>query len=380
MKKFLTNNKLFVQALGLALIVRLFLQLVAGLAIKFVPFKGSFPYWDLFLQPKGPDWLWLWGNFDGVHYLSIAQEGYLYGLTQVFFPLYPNLIKFLSLLTHNHLLSGLIISHLSLIGFIYYFIKLGRLDYSVKTLRWSLLLLLLFPASFFFFSVYTESLFLFLVALCLYSARTRRFIPAAIIAGLASATRLVGIFLLPLILWEYYQVNKKNHLLALFKISFLSASGLLLYLAYLQHRFHNFLIFVTAQPGFGSGRQVDTFVMIYQVIFRYLKMFFGVSPQNEIYPVLVFEFLISLIFLVLIISALLKKFRTSYLLFLIPAYLLPTLTGSFASMPRYVLTAFPLFYFVAATKSKLVKILWLIASVLLLSWAFIRFSRGYWIS
>jgi len=371
---------LFNFGLTLALIIRFYLQLLAGLAIKFIPFKGSFPYWDLFLAPKGPIWLWLWASFDGAHYISIAQEGYLYGLTQAYFPLYPILIRWLTFLTKNQLWSGVIIAHLALIGFIYYFIKLGRLDYPAKTIRWALVILLLFPTSFFFFSLYTESLFLFLVALSLYLARTKRFSLAALVAGLASATRLVGIFLLPAILWEYYQVHKKPNWFNLAKLTVIASSGLLGYLIYLQRRFHDFLIFVTAQPGFGAGRQVDSIVMIYQVIFRYLKMFVTVSPKNDIYLVLVFEFLISMLFIGLIFYALKKKFRLSYLIFFIPAFLLPTFTGSFASMPRYVLAGFPLFYLLASTKSKPVKIIALTFSALLLTWAFIRFSRGYWIS
>ncbi|MFH0942927.1 MAG: hypothetical protein V1810_02010 [Candidatus Beckwithbacteria bacterium] len=371
---------LFNFSLTLALIVRFYLQLLAGLAIKFVPFKASYPYWDLFLAPKGPNWLWLWASFDGAHYIAIAQEGYLYGLTQAYFPLYSILIRLLTFLTKNQLWSGVIISHLAFIGFIYYFIKLGRLDYSIKTIRWALLILLLFPTSFFFFSLYTESLFLFFVALCLYLARTKRFIPAALVAGLASATRLVGIFLLPALLWEYCQVHKKPGWFNLAQLTVLASSGLLGYLIYLQHRFHNFLIFVTAQPGFGAGRQVDTIVMLYQVIYRYIKMFFGVNVQNDIYLVLVFEFVISLVFIGLIIYALIKKFRPGYLLFFIPAFLLPTFTGSFASMPRYVLAGFPLFYLIASTKSKKLKITAIIISALLLTWVFIRFSRGYWIS
>jgi len=372
-------KKLFKFSLGLALIVRVYLQLLAGLALKLVPFKPSFPYWDFFLKPKGPAWLWLWGNFDGVHYLTIAQEGYAYGLTQVFFPFYPYLIKLVNVLVHNSLWSALLIAHLSFIGFIYFFIKLGRLDYKAATVRWDLFFLLLFPSSFFFFAVYTESLFLLLAAVSLYWARTRRFTAAALAAGLASATRLVGIFLLPAIIWEYVKA-KKSSPLQLIKLCLLSGSGLLLYLNYLQRHFHNFLIFVTGQPGFGAGRQVNTLVMIYQVIFRYLKMLFGVSLKNDIYPVLVFEFVISLVFLALIIFAWVKKFRTSYLLFIIPSFLLPTLTGSFASMPRYVLACFPLFYLMGKFRSKAGKAAALVISALLLTWAFIRFCRGYWVS
>lgn len=373
-------NKLFKLSLIIALGVRLYLQVLAAWAIKFIPFKGSFPYWDIFLNTKGPDWLWLWGNFDGAHYISIAQEGYLYGLTQAFFPVYPLLIKWLTFIIHNQLLAGLLISHFCFVGFLYYFIKLGRLDYPDKTVFWAVLLLILFPTSWFFFSVYTESLFLLLTALSLYLARTRRFPAAAIIAGLASGTRLVGIFLLPAILWEYYQANKKPKIHTLALLSLAGLSGFLLYLNFLQQKFHNFLIFVSSQPGFGAGRQVDTIVMLYQVIFRYLKMFFGVSLSNEIFPVLVFEFFIAMIFLGIIIYACLKKIRLSYLIFFIPTFLLPTFTGTFSSMPRYVLTGFPLFYLIGRIKSKPLKIIILLISFALLNWGFVRFSRGFWIS
>ena len=38
---------------------------------------------------------WGWANFDGEHYLSIANIGYK-GLEQAFFPIYPILINFFS--------------------------------------------------------------------------------------------------------------------------------------------------------------------------------------------------------------------------------------------------------------------------------------------
>ena len=380
MKKFFKNNRLFIFSLLTIVSLRVYFELLIHWADRYIAFKGS-PYWDVLELVQRPKWLLLWGNFDGAHYINIAENGYSFGLSQAFFPLYPQLIRWLNLnLIHNSILSGLLISTLSLIGFVYIFIKLGRLDYSLKTIRWAIIFLLLFPTSFFFFSIYTESFFLFLTALTFYLARRKKFILAAIIAGLASATRLVGIFLLPALLWEYYQVYKKPKLLPLVGLTILASSGLFGYLSYLQSRFQNFLIFVSTQPGFGAGRQVDTIVMIYQVIFRYLKMFITVSPQNDIYLVLVFEFLISLLFIGLIIFAYIKKFRLSYLIFFIPSFLLPTFTGSLASMPRYVLAGFPLFYLLANIKSKYFKISWLAISLLLLTWAFVRFSQGYWIS
>ncbi len=363
----------------IALIVRVALQLIAAAAIAYLPFRPSYPHWDIALVNQGPEWLWFWGGFDGVHYLNIAEKGYEYGLTQAFFPLYPLLIKWLNVFD-NRLTTALIISHFSFAGFLYFFAKLGRLDFKAAAVKWSAVLLLLYPASFFLFGVYTESLFLLLVSGCFYLARQRLWPQAAILAGLASATRLVGIFLLPALLWEYYRANRKPSLLRVAKYSLVASSGLLLYLNFLQRRFGDWLIFVHSQPGFGAGRQVSELVLPYQVIFRYAKMLISVSPGNDIYPVLIFELLVTLGLTALIVYAFIKKLRLSYLLFIIPALLLPTLTGTFASMPRYGLIAFPLFYLLGNLKKKSVKIILAFGFGLTLVWALVRFSRGLWLS
>ncbi len=373
-------KKLFYSVLLLFIIVRIYLQFLAGLAIKFIPFKPSFPYSESILAELGQKWLWLWGNFDGVHYLNIVKINYKDGLTQAFFPFYPLLIKGFNFIIHNSLWSGLIISHLSFIGFIYFFLKLGLLDYSKKTVYWAAILLLFFPTSFFFFGIYTESFFFFLATAAFYFSRKKNFLLAALLVGIASATRLIGIFLLPAILWEYWQSTKKLKPLKLTAISVLGVSGLSSYLYYLYKHFNNALIFIHSQPGFGAGRQVDKIILLYQVIFRYLKMLATVSINNQIYPVLAFEFIMALIFLGLIIWALIKKFRPSYLIFMVPAYFLPTFTGSFSSMPRYVLACFPLFYLLGNLKNSRLKKAIIVVSLVLLSWAFIRFSRGYWIA
>ena len=159
-----------------------------------------------------------------------------------------------------------------------------------------------------------------------------------------------------------------------------SASGLLLYLNYLQQRFGDWLIFVHSQPGFGAGRQVNELVLPYQVIVRYAKMLWTVNPANNIYPVLIFELAATLGLTGLIIYAFWKKLRLSYLIFIIPALLLPTLTGSFSSMPRYGLIAFPLFYLLGDLENKYVKIILATAFGLTLIWALVRFSRGLWLA
>jgi hypothetical protein len=72
--------------------------------------------------------------------------------------------------------------------------------------------------------------------------------------------------------------------------------------------------------------------------------------------------------------------RLSYLIFIVPALLLPTLTGTLASMPRYGLIAFPLFYLLGNIKKPYVKIILAGMFGLTLVWALVRFSRGLWLS
>src|SRR4030042_3666725 len=67
--------------------------LAAIIGSRLLVFKNSFPYADSVLLPYGQFLLWSWANFDGVHYLLLAEKGYAFGLTQAFFPVYPLLIK-----------------------------------------------------------------------------------------------------------------------------------------------------------------------------------------------------------------------------------------------------------------------------------------------
>ena len=60
-----------------------------------------------------PNWIFALANFDGLHYIFIARDGYVQ-YEQAFFPLYPLSIKFLTpLFFNNQLLTGLLISNVS---------------------------------------------------------------------------------------------------------------------------------------------------------------------------------------------------------------------------------------------------------------------------
>ena len=191
--KFILTHVLVLRGLTLA-------AAIVGLYV--LPFKPSFPYADVALEPYGSPLFWSWANFDGVHYLRLAQDGYIYGLTQAFFPFYMLLIRWLSYIFINKLLVALLISHICFILALGMFYKLLRLDYSKKIAKWSLLFLIYFPTSFYFLSAYTESLFLLLLLSSFYFLRTKDYLKMRIGGIAVTLTRITGIFLLPAFFYE----------------------------------------------------------------------------------------------------------------------------------------------------------------------------------
>jgi len=83
--------------------------------------------------------------------------------------------------------------------------------------------------------------------------------------------------------------------------------------------------------------------------------------------------------LIVILIAAFKKMKFSYWLFSALAVILPTLTGTFSSMPRYALMAFMLFPFLAVRYKKDIKLI-IIAQAFLQVVLLSMFIRGYWVS
>lgn len=327
-----------------------------------------------------------WANFDGVHYLSIAGNGYgIY--QQAFFPLFPLMIKLLSfLIFRDYLLSGLFIVHLSFFIALYFFYKLVKLDYNEKTANWSVLFLIFFPTSFFFASVYTESLSLVSILVSFYFVRKSNFLLGSFFSGVSSATRLVGIFLLPSIIIEFYQKYKKrlldlNNFLVptLISIIILSSSGLSLYIFYLWKMFGDPLLFIHSLSAFGVGRSGGEVILLPQVIFRYFKIFATVPFFTHDVLIALLEFSVFFIFLFILLFNI-AKIRLSYLIFGILAIITPTFSGTLSSVPRYLLVVFPVFIILGSLKSNLLKFSLLIASLILLAILTSYFLRGYFIA
>jgi hypothetical protein len=216
-----------------------------------------------------------------------------------------------------------------------------------------------------------------LVVLSFYCARTGRWWLAGIFGAFASYTRFVGIFLVPALIFEWFETSKnKKDLIPILLIPL----GLLTYMQFLDKTTGDPLAFIHAQKLFGQGRS-EKLILLYQVFWRYIKMIFTVDLKNPIYPTLVLEFVTGIAFLWASIAVAIKQ-RRSYAVFAVLSYLVPTLTGNLVSLPRYILTAFPFFIgygrYLAQNKPR--RQLILTVSIILAFIYLSMFVRGYWVS
>jgi len=370
-------------------VIFIILHLLVVLNINNIPIEQlNFPLKE---NPKDyyPFIFYPLAGFDGAHYILISKSGYGQ-FQQAFFPFYPLLINILSKLTSaSVLLSGLTISWTGLLLGIIFFKKI------LKS-AWPIIFLLSFPSSFFYVAVYPESLFLFLSCACLYFIFKKKYLAAAIFAILSSLTKIQGVFLIIPFILSSLELNtfsiesvlsqiKKNYKNLFFALS--PIYGLLIYSFYLARNFGDPLAFYHVQEKFGAERTSQGVILLPQVIFRYLKIL-TTAQVNFQYFIASFELLIFLVVFGVLVFDLYKitKNRTenfNYLslnLYSIAVLILPTLTGTLSSIPRYALVSYGFFFALSKIKN-----LWIKLSIVIIFSTFhiilfIYFLKGYFVS
>lgn len=342
------------------------------LSIKYLPFTPSFPYYHD-LSSSYSRFIASFAHFDGIHYLRLIKKGYDDTGSQAFFPFYPMLVKAFTFGYLDPLYVALILNFSFTIGSLIILTQQLAQTTKIKFL----LLFLSFPASFFLFMNYTESSFLFLVVLFFALLKNKKYFWASVVAGVASSTRLAGSLLSLSLLVELWEA--RYHLGRSLCLLFTSVLGLICYLIYLTGAFNDPLMFVHVQSLFGNSRSGGQIILLPQVIFRYLKILFINSPTTlsyfrSLYELLIFVFSLSMVFL------LRQKITRSALTFCLFAILLPSLSGTLTSFPRYLLPLTPLFAGLADnTSGKVITAISLVQYVILII-AVALFVQGVFVS
>lgn len=209
-----------------------------SLGIDFIPLQYHAS------EAKAEGYLKALNNCDGVWYASVARDGYFYDPGRRsnvnFFPAFPLAGRCVAMLTGFSVeMSLVIVANACLCGV---FVLLGiylqeRESPESPNLRvWTLLALGLWPVTFFLRMAYSESPFLLLTVLSLYGMH--RHWPnwtLALIVGLATACRPVGVALCPVLAWHFWE-RRRSIALFLWEVPllFLSAWGLVAFMLY-QH-------------------------------------------------------------------------------------------------------------------------------------------------
>lgn len=155
-----------------------------------------------------------WVRWDANNYIRIATLGYdgYYengmATTLVFFPLYSWIMKFFHIFISSIAACGLIVSSLCYgLGCVFLY-ALVSMDYGKSVGKRAVILISVFPFSFFFGAIMPESVFFFTGCACMYFARRRRFVISGIFGALASLSRMQGLLLAVFFVTEWVNAYK----------------------------------------------------------------------------------------------------------------------------------------------------------------------------
>lgn len=184
------------------------------------------------LHPVAYALLGVWERFDTLWYIEIAHHGYDKPMATVFYPLYPFLIRVVSLLTQSGLVAALLISTGATFFLFYGALRLFEPDSDSSVSFRAILLWALWPASFAFFAGYPDSLVCALIVWSIVLARSDRWLSAGALGFLAGLTKALGCLAAVPLLWMAWKQRRKEGLPA----AALSFAGFGLFQAWLMLR------------------------------------------------------------------------------------------------------------------------------------------------
>ncbi|WP_434639660.1 mannosyltransferase family protein [Thermoanaerobacterium thermosaccharolyticum] len=205
---------------------------------------------------KAPLIFTMWDRYDSQWYLAIAKYGYnipykSHYSPQAFFPLYPALISFIHKLTHvPYVVAGIFLSNIFFISSLFFLYDLVEKHFDSKIAKLTIIFTFLFPTSFFFSAIYTESLFLLGTVLAFWAADQDKWWIAGIGGAIAVLTRNLGITLLLPLAWIAVEKHGHKAWKNLFPL-LLIPMAFSLWAIYLWHSTGDPLRFIHSESGWG---------------------------------------------------------------------------------------------------------------------------------
>ncbi len=322
----------------------------------------------------------IWNQWDSVHYVGLATEGYQatgeYAFRLVFYPLYPWLARTFALVTGDAFIGALIVSTLASLALAVVFNWLGRLDFGAATARRAVVFLFIFPTSYFLHIGYTESLFLLLAVGSFYAARTERWWLAGILGALAAFTRVNGLLLGPALAVEaWLQYRQTRKLRWDWAAVPLVGTGFLAYLYLNRAITGDWFRFQAIQR-----EKWSKYIDFRDPLAGIRELFHGMEWRGPWEKHMVCaEELIFIALGLLVMVWCWRRMRASYSVWVTLNMLLFVSTSFIQSTPRYALILFPMFFmFARAAARPLWQTSLTVWSLLFLSFFAGQFAEGRW--
>jgi len=252
----------------------------------------------------------------------------------VFFPLYPIAVRLMAQLSGlAPLLCGYLISSAAFLGALYFLFSYTRRISTRQTARFTVLATALAPWSLYFAVPYAEVLYLFLMLMTLDCALSCRWIMAGLAVAALSATRNLGVLTAVPLLFIAVQQYGWRSLFSLraetrsaWLAMMLAPLGLALFMLFLYGRVGDALAFMHLQRAWGR-HMGNPLLVEYDALFsgQPEMVYFAISPLLGLCATLY----------------LLRKGRMIEVFILASGILIPLSTVVY-SMPRYILTLYPI--------------------------------------
>jgi len=316
---------------------------------QFTVFGSTSPFWDTFAR------------YDSGHFEGIAWSGYRPtpgGRSNIaFFPVYPLLMRAVGrLFGRQHAtfyIAGIAVSWACFVLAMVALYRLACLDLPPPLAERAVLLTMIFPFSFFYGVVYSESTFLLFAVLAFYFFRTRRWIAGGVCGALATATRVPGILLLvPLawLAWQQAEPNGRDRAAAAVGLA-LAASGFGAYCVYVYQLTGDPLEWAATLQRWGyypGGSPWATPIGLVRRLvtepYRYLTTE-RMAVYDTLYGVTGMLFVLSIPFVW-------RRLGAAYGLFMLLNLWLPFSSGALEGIGRYCSVLFPCFIWLASLRSR----------------------------
>jgi hypothetical protein len=276
-------------------------------------------------------------------YLSIIRNGYdqsprfvancCWQANWAFFPLMPATVSLVSNLSNKSPeFIGVLVASASFLLFVLLGARLRRATRD-ETDRWLWpALMLCWPFSFYFHTIYTEALFAMLALAVLVAAQERRMLAAGLLTALLTATRPIGVLMVVVIFFlqigEFLRARSwRNRLVAMMPV-IVAPAGLIAFMTFLYFKVGDPLAFQKIQSGWGRNGGNPVYVLFSPLF----ELFAGRPDIENIYYALW-----GMLGFAAGIWLLLKRRLIEAWLCVMPI-IMALSSGALISMPRFVST------------------------------------------